>query len=74
MHCQLQGITNTALSLEGSMLFILDGLLMTEDTVRRNSLSSSKSTFFDGSEWGVGEGRGWPSALQQNVTTAKGNS
>ena len=73
MHCQFQGITNTALSFRRSQLCKLDGLLMTEEAVRRYFPSSCKSTFFDAPERGVGE-EGWPSALQQNVTTAKGNS
>ena len=61
--------------LEGSKLLKLDGLLMTEETVRRFTFRLAVNLqFFDGSEWGVGEGHGCPSALQQNVSTAKGNS
>jgi len=61
--------------LEGSKLFKLDGLLMTEETVRRFTFRLAVNLqFFDGSEWGVGEGHRCPSALQQDVTTAKGNS
>ena len=61
--------------LEGSKLFRCDGFLMTEETVRRFTFRLAVNLqFFDGSEWGVGEGHECPSALQQNVTTAKGNS
>ena len=37
---------------------------MTEEIVRLYFLSSCKCTFFDGSEWGVGEGRNLPTLRQ----------